>query len=193
MKTVFLVLAGVFAATGLTMAVLGLLYDSSALPGLLFGTFFGLLWLLPYFLCRTREQERACEQAYVKPWQQVAEAECLHGTCPTCGREGVGWNVVTTRGLVGAIVVTYRRTMAVAGCVRCVRRAAWPGLVGTLFLGWWSISGLIQTPIVLVQQTLLVVRGGGRRPTREMLWRVTQARRRQPAADTRCKSARFQN
>jgi hypothetical protein len=58
------------------------------------------------------------------------------------------------------IVACYTQTRTYVGCEPCVDRLVRGDLLTTALAGWWSIPGLIRTPIALAQNGQVVARWG---------------------------------
>lgn len=68
------------------------------------------------------------------------------GACPECGGPGpVDYH--TTRRIVSMFFLAQEVRRDLIVCARCARAALWKDTASSLLLGWWSLHGLVLTPI----------------------------------------------
>jgi hypothetical protein len=79
----------------------------------------------------------------------VAE-QWFQGACPKC--EGSGpVDVHFAHSVLSAVFVRFSRKQSMLSCRRCARKKQTLSLLATLLLGWWSLSGIIMTPLYIVR------------------------------------------
>lgn len=80
-----------------------------------------------------------------------AEAVALHsGSCPLCGGQGPIDGHESSWVISVPFYHNVKRNIDIC-CEGCAHKTNFKASIITLFLGWWSISGAIQTAIVLVR------------------------------------------
>lgn len=101
--------------------------------------------------------DKCYEQGYLAPRlaavpQNVFEAELqkFHsGPCPLCGGPGPV-DVHTAHKIWSLIHICSWSSKPVVGCHACGRKAQILGLLFSMAAGWWSMHGLILTPVKII-------------------------------------------
>lgn len=69
----------------------------------------------------------------------------------------------------GAIFVTRYGSRRHVGCSRCVRNKVVANIFEVLFMGWWSLWGILAAPLVLLQNLVVLLAGPSESLLRTML------------------------
>jgi len=78
--------------------------------------------------------------------------------CPRCGEKNeqlYGANIHT---FISFIIDYVREDNDVVLCESCLNEAKQTSILRTLFFGWWSIEGLLGTPVILLDQMATLFR-----------------------------------
>lgn len=171
MVAVYWTIGTLFALLGFAAGIVGPLTtgDVQSAAGGILPLLLGLLFFALAFARRRHNAIVREENARLDEFRPAAEWHVNAGDCPTCGEHGVGWNIVHTRRVTGLLVASVRSTRPRAGCSTCIQSAALKDALYTFMLGWWSISGAIATPFVLIDNLLTALSGKRGTPTKAML------------------------
>lgn len=104
----------------------------------------------------------------------LCAAKIHQASCPRCQGSGP-LDLYLSHRVISALVVSYRESLHTLGCAQCGRKAQLRDLLYTLLGGWWSLSGLIWTPITIVRNVAAM--GQKRDPFSPSLELRTMARR----------------
>jgi hypothetical protein len=98
----------------------------------------------------------------------------FEGPCPQCG--GRGPNEVHVAYTIWALaIVTQFGEKATIGCQSCGTRARLKAIVANGLFGWWSMQGVLMTPVQIVRNLHgLMVASVSSRPSPEMIDTVRQ-------------------
>ena len=107
--------------------------------------------------CRTSGQAVARSRQLPDGVVEQQVMEMHSGRCPKC--EGAGpVDVGKSFKVWSAVYVCSWRTVQVIACPRCRRNAQLGALASSLILGWWSVHGLIRTPVQTVRNLVALSR-----------------------------------
>jgi hypothetical protein len=90
------------------------------------------------------EEEGIKEQEFARILEQFRQARC-----PICKRAS-GLNALYLKFTVGIVFFSLKHKKLVIGCPECLRKEFIQNQVWTLLLGFWSVPGLILTPLYLL-------------------------------------------
>ena len=71
------------------------------------------------------------------------------GKCPKCEGEGPV-DVHFEHSVLSAIIVRFARRKPMVSCRGCAKKRQLLATLVTLVFGWWSLSGLVMTPLYVV-------------------------------------------
>ena len=72
--------------------------------------------------------------------------------CPKCKQESGKLLGFEINQIIGILIFTARSKKEKVLCRNCGKKEKTYALITTFFLGWWSIHGIIQTPILLIKE-----------------------------------------
>lgn len=81
------------------------------------------------------------------------------GKCPVCGIAGGNVEMRPTNHVIGAFFITHYSRKAELRCMACARKASLRAAASCLFLGWWSLHGLIATPVSIFRNLRVAFSG----------------------------------
>lgn len=70
--------------------------------------------------------------------------------CPVCRQDEYLLNAALIQTITGAILLTFRSNYIRVACASCLNKATLQAMLITLVSGWWSQSGLLRTPGILI-------------------------------------------
>jgi len=73
----------------------------------------------------------------------------FEGACPKCEGEGPV-DAHFEHAVLSAVIVRYIRRKPMVSCRACARKRQLLATLVTLVFGWWSLSGLVMTPLYVV-------------------------------------------
>ncbi len=102
-------------------------------------------------------------------------ASKLHqANCPRCKGSGP-LDLYASHRVISILVLSYRQSLNTLSCAKCGAKAQIRDLLITVFAGWWSLHGLIWTPIMMARN--LAAMGKKHDPLSPSLELRTMARR----------------
>lgn len=71
------------------------------------------------------------------------------GRCPKCEGEGPV-DVHFEHSVLSAVIIRFARRKPIVACRGCAKKRQLLATLVTLVFGWWSLSGLVMTPLYVV-------------------------------------------
>ena len=80
------------------------------------------------------------------------------GACPECGCDGGLVEMRPIHMCVSILVASLPFTERPLQCRKCAVRDAWLNSAATFLFGWWSLTGLVRTPVTIWRNVRVILR-----------------------------------